>query len=272
MLTKKGTKRLKKIFDKYEDSCDEVGISDFNHIRGLYYIIAIVVEHIEKHQLPIKDDQVTITTKLPNDTLVSPAQAEPMEIEISENTEHQSEVVIPETITKNSDISQMTSKAKAQTITPPVYTPRGKRTVTYAEMTSRNLGAGSKRDISPSPVVPRTKFDSNKRKTGETSKIQHTGKEKKQDKQPPKQIFSVITGYTPERQENIRDITIYDIPSTWTQLDILQHLKLWGHVIAMKTKSQKKYSTVTISIDLNDRAMELWNGGTWMAPLGGLPV
>src|SRR3954463_11237436 len=29
---------------------------------------------------------------------------------------------------------------------------------------------------------------------------------------------------------------------------------------------------VTISIELNEQALGLWNGGTWMAPLGGFPV
>jgi hypothetical protein len=44
-------------------------------------------------------------------------------------------------------------------------------------------------------------------------------------------------------------------------------LRQWDHVIAMKTKSQKKYATVTISIDLNKQALSLWNRETWMVPI-----
>jgi hypothetical protein len=55
-------------------------------------------------------------------------------------------------------ISHTDLNAKVQTFTPPI-TPHSKRTVTYAEMTSRNLGASSKRDLSPSPVKIRAKPD-----------------------------------------------------------------------------------------------------------------
>ena len=65
---------------------------------------------------------------------------------------------------------------------------------------------------------------------------------------------------------------VYDIPFSWAQLDILNHLKAWGHVITIKFKTQQKYVTLTVSIDLNQAAMKLWNDGAWTAPLGGLPV
>ncbi|CAB4442703.1 unnamed protein product [Rhizophagus irregularis] len=53
---------------------------------------------------------------------------------------------------------------------------------------------------------------------------------------------------------------------------MLNHLKAWGQVVAIKFKSQQKYVTVTVSIELNQVATELWNEGVWTAPLGGLPV
>jgi hypothetical protein len=79
-----------------------------------------------------------MTTKPANNTLASTLQATPMDLEISINTEHQSEVEIPEPTTKKSGISHTNLNAKVQTFTPPV-TPYSKQTVTYAEMTSRNL-------------------------------------------------------------------------------------------------------------------------------------
>ncbi|GBC26703.2 uncharacterized protein OCT59_020840 [Rhizophagus irregularis] len=50
-----------------------------------------------------------------------------------------------------------------------------------------------------------------------------------------------MTGYDPVLKDNVREITLYDISSTWTQLEFLQHL-------------------------------EKWNQGVWTAPLGGFPV
>ena len=115
----------------------------------------------------------------------------------------------------------------------------------------------------------RQKNNETKRKASD-SKAQPA--KKKQQRAPPKEIQSVMTGYDPVLKDNVREITLYDIPSTWAQLELLQHLKKWGHVIAFKTKRQKKYFTVTVSIDFNEWAMNLWNQGVWTAPLGGLPI
>ncbi|CAB4417348.1 unnamed protein product [Rhizophagus irregularis] len=88
----------------------------------------------------------------------------------------------------------------------------------------------------------------------------------------PKTINTVMTGYEPMNKDLIREIMVYDIPFTWSQLDTLNHLKAWGQVVAIKFKSQQKYVTVTVSIELNQVATGLWNEGVWTAPLGGLPV
>ncbi|CAB4425175.1 unnamed protein product [Rhizophagus irregularis] len=81
-----------------------------------------------------------------------------------------------------------------------------------------------------------------------------------------------MTEYTPEDKANVRDIVIYDIPSTMPQLEILTNLGKWSQVIAFKVKTQKKYSTVTVSIDFNKWALTNWNNGVWTAPFGGMPV
>ncbi|CAB4429823.1 unnamed protein product [Rhizophagus irregularis] len=44
---------------------------------------------------------------------------------------------------------------------------------------------------------------------------------KKQQCASPKEIQLVMTGYIPVLKDNIRKITLYDIPSTWAQLEIL---------------------------------------------------
>jgi hypothetical protein len=160
MVTKNGKKRLKKIYERYEETCEEVGIVDFDQFRAFYYLLAVTVEQVEKLLFLTTSEQLTTTT-LTNDALASQSQAEPMDLEISKNTEHQLEVVIPESSTKKTSISHTELSAKAQTFTPPA-TPQAKRVVTFAEMTSRNLGAGSKRDLSPMPVELREKSTSKK--------------------------------------------------------------------------------------------------------------
>ncbi|PKB94558.1 hypothetical protein RhiirA5_438501 [Rhizophagus irregularis] len=77
----------------------------------------------------------------------------------------------------------------------------------------------------------------------------------------PKTISTVMTGYVPANKDLTWKITVYDIPSTQSQLDTLNHLKAWG----------QKYVTVTVLIELNQEATRLWNDGAWTALLGGLP-
>ncbi|CAB4444737.1 unnamed protein product [Rhizophagus irregularis] len=101
-------------------------------------------------------------TEATNDTPVS-TQAQSIETEIFENikhqsidmelndqnTEHQSEDVIAETLTKNSSKSYTKLNAKAIS-----YTLKGKGcTVTFAEMASRNLDIGSEHDTFLYPVI-----------------------------------------------------------------------------------------------------------------------
>lgn len=41
----------------------------------------------------------------------------------------------------------------------------------------------------------------------------------------PKIISTIITGYLFANKDLIYKITVYDIPSAWSQLDMLNHLK-----------------------------------------------
>ncbi|CAB4422512.1 unnamed protein product [Rhizophagus irregularis] len=264
----------------------EIGMKNDVQLTYLLFILNnIIVEHDTSMKNYIDETfqkQVAQfeATEISNDTPVS-SLVQQMETEIFENvehqsmdvehddqnTKHQSEDVIAESSTKNSKKSSTKLNAKAIP-----YTPKGKgRTVTFAEMASRNLDVGSNRDTSPSPPGNRLKMKNSeiKRKVSD-SKAQPA--KKKQQHAPPKEIQSVMTGYDPVLKDNVREITLYDIPSTWAQLKLLQHLEKWGHVIAFKTKRQKKYFTVTVSIDFNEWAMSLWNQGIWTAPLGGLPI
>ncbi|PKK62181.1 hypothetical protein RhiirC2_790732 [Rhizophagus irregularis] len=124
------------------------------------------------------------------------------------------------------------------------FMPKGKqKRVSYADMIKQDLKDDVSRPSSPTPSAATS----------------------------PKTISTVMTGYVPTNKDLTQEITVYDIPSTWSQLDTLNHLKAWGQVVAIKFKSQQKYVTVTVSIELNQEAIRLWNDGAWTAPLGGLP-
>ncbi|PKY39284.1 hypothetical protein RhiirA4_452449 [Rhizophagus irregularis] len=168
-------------------------------------------------------------------------------------------------------VSPTTLKADAEPFTPKGKGGRKKR-VSYADAVKQDSNSDTSRPSLLSPTV-----EKKKKKTAPVSKpsLSNTSRKalKKQHATPaPKTISTVMTGYNPEFKENIREITVYDIPSRWTQLDVLNHLKNWGQVIAIKFKSQQKYTTVTVSVDLNKAALDLWNGGAWTASLGGIPV
>ncbi|PKY58258.1 hypothetical protein RhiirA4_480020 [Rhizophagus irregularis] len=156
------------------------------------------------------------------------------------------------------------------------FTPKGKginKRVLYADAVNKqDSNSDTSRPSSPTPNLAKKK-----NKTAPVSKPSPTSTSHKALKKQPvtpasKTISTVMTGYNPKFKENIREITVYDIPSRWTQLDVLNHLKNWGQVIAIKFKSQQKYTTVTVSVDLNKAALDLWNGGAWTASLGGIPV
>ncbi|POG69607.1 hypothetical protein GLOIN_2v1796889 [Rhizophagus irregularis DAOM 181602=DAOM 197198] len=132
-------------------------------------------------------------------------------------------------------------------------------------MAFRNLHAGSNRDTFSTPSGNRSKTNNVTKHTASNSKVLPV--KKKQQHAPPKEIQSVMTGYDPVLKDNIWEITLYDIPSTWPQLEILQYFEKWSHMIAFKMKYQKKYLTVTISINFNKWAMNLWNQGVWTASL-----
>ncbi|EXX52623.1 uncharacterized protein OCT59_017424 [Rhizophagus irregularis] len=113
-------------------------------------------------------DQIELTNDMPVST-----QAQLMEMETHENVEHQSidvehnnynikhqlEDTLPESSTKNSNMSFTKLNAKA---TP--YIPKEKGcTVTFAKMTFRNLDIGSNHDTFPTPPSNRQKVNTTKR-------------------------------------------------------------------------------------------------------------
>jgi hypothetical protein len=182
-MDNKGKKKLKKIMERHEEACQDLKIENFNDLKVLYYFTMLMAEEFE-NSLPSGGSSTAraASTNSTNDTLVS-TQATPMDLEITQNHEHQSEVVTPESSTKNSNES-----LEKFPFTPPV-TPKVQRTVTFAEMASRNIGASSKRDLSPMPVKLRKKPEVTINKVQNSSQTRQTGTRTNLKSHHTKQIF-----------------------------------------------------------------------------------
>jgi hypothetical protein len=103
-------------------------------------------------------------------------------------------------------------------------------------------------------------------------KAKHISAKRKKNTAP--EVANIITGYHPVDQEEamrVRDILIYDIPSTWEPRKILAELKLWGNTILLATRRQHKYQTVKVTIALSSFTLPQL-GKYWTTDLGGIPV
>lgn len=70
-----------------------------------------------------------------------------------------------------------------------------------------------------------------------------------------------MTGYVFKNKDLIWEITVYDIPFTWSRLDTFNHFKAWDQVVAIEFKFQQKYVTITVSIELNQGVIKFWKDG-----------
>ncbi|CAB4421244.1 unnamed protein product [Rhizophagus irregularis] len=187
-----------------EYNSTEQFVKDHKHVlkelgmKNDYILNDIIAEHETSIDETFQEQMAQFKlTELSNDMPVS-TLVQPMEMKIFENiehqsidveyddqnTEHQSEDVIAESSTKNSEKSFTKLNAKAIP-----YTQKEK------DVLSKNYEI--KRKVSDSKALPA---------------------KKKQQRAPPKEIQSVMTGYDPVLKDNVQKITLYDISSTWTSM------------------------------------------------------
>lgn len=60
-----------------------------------------------------------------------------------------------------------------------------------------------------------------------------------------------MTEYKSIFKNKVWKIIIYNIPFKWILIEILNYLKAWDNVLAIKFKMQKKYIILIVSINLN---------------------
>ncbi|GBC07715.1 hypothetical protein RclHR1_07650002 [Rhizophagus clarus] len=101
-----------------------------------------------------------------------------------------------------------------------------------------------------------------------------TPKDKKKKKVTDKSVEKIFvdTNIPDEKVNNIRDIFVYDVPSSWSHKKILAELKAWGDPISMTVKKQRKYQTLRIKICLSTFALASFEQGIWQYSLGDISV
>ncbi|GBB95020.1 hypothetical protein RclHR1_24610001 [Rhizophagus clarus] len=99
-------------------------------------------------------------------------------------------------------------------------------------------------------------------------------KDKKKKKVTDKSVEKIFvdTNIPDEKVNNIRDIFVYDVPSSWSHKKILAELKAWGDPISMTVKKQRKYQTLRIKICLSTFALTSFEQGIWQYSLGDISV
>ncbi|GBC10222.1 hypothetical protein RclHR1_09450006 [Rhizophagus clarus] len=82
----------------------------------------------------------------------------------------------------------------------------------------------------------------------------------------------VNTTIPDDKQANIRDIFIYNVPSSWSYEKILAELKAWRDPISMIVKKQRKYQTLQIKICLSTFTLTSFKQEIWQYSLGDISV
>ncbi|GES84239.1 hypothetical protein GLOIN_2v1765605 [Rhizophagus clarus] len=186
-----------------------------------------------------------------------------MDMEISINKEHQSQSSAASTSTnRNEDGSlrkQDKQKAKVvEQVIPDIPAPDPEPVVIPQPQVVPPSASSSSLKPTAKPFVSRTKGEKSKDKSNDLGD----------------DATHIITGYRPNPSlgQYVRDIFIYDVPAKWENITLLDYLKVWGNVISVTIKKQKKYKTVRYKLEIM-HAFDTWERDhLWIAPLGPVVV
>jgi len=122
--------------------------------------------------------------------------------------------------------------------------------------------------------IPKSDDQHNKEPASSTTKNTNKKKSHKKKKAAPVSPEKVvIPAPTPEINENhVRDVMVYDIPARYSQEQIANALTSWGRPVSFTTKTQRKYQSVRVKIEMNAPTLTSFDKGTWMHELDNLPI
>ncbi|GBB94659.1 hypothetical protein RclHR1_00240007 [Rhizophagus clarus] len=173
------------------------------------------------------------------------------------------------------DIQNLVNSGDSHLVTPPII----------PEIGISQPGTSSKSPIMPEqrpPTADEELIDVNMENANDDTPIppqpsgssNTTPKDKKKKKVTDKSVEKIFvdTNIPDEKVNNIRDIFVYDVPSSWSHKKILAELKAWGDPISMTVKKQRKYQTLRIKICLSTFALASFEQGIWQYSLGDISV
>ncbi|GBB95566.1 hypothetical protein RclHR1_25680001 [Rhizophagus clarus] len=181
-----------------------------------------------------------------------------IDMEISINKEHQSQLSTASTSTNQNDdgASQKRDKQKAKVVEqviPDIPASAPELVVIPQPQVVLQFASSSSLKPTAKPFVSRTKGEKSKDKSHDLGD----------------DATQIITGYrlNPSLGQYVCDILIYDVPAKWENITILDYLKAWSNVISVTVKKQKKYKTVWCKLEIM-HAFDTWERDRlWIAPL-----
>jgi hypothetical protein len=212
------------------------------HCFSMEVIVAYILDerkraHKDKHP----EKEVNMENLNADTNNANPDIATDMEVEIAKEDQSPN---VQKVINTDEDFEPVMSKSKRK---------REKRKQKLREKEQSNLLSDStvleKQPSNQSSASKSRAHAPFKSLTSTSDKITLTetkNKPTKAAKKDAQDACTVITGHEPSPQAvaNVRDILVYDVPSSWTMQYLLQSLRSWGKVILVHRKHQKKYSTV----------------------------
>jgi hypothetical protein len=97
-------------------------------------------------------------------------------------------------------------------------------------------------------------------------------KSSKKNKTQRQEVLRVMTEHKPASHQKVHEIMVYDVPSTWRPEKIMNELTLWGKMLSISIKTQKKYHSLCVRIELNLFKATAFDRKDWTTDLGGIPV
>jgi hypothetical protein len=97
-------------------------------------------------------------------------------------------------------------------------------------------------------------------------------KSSKKNKTQRQEVLKVMTDHKPTSHQKVHKIMVCDVPSTWRPEKIMNKLTLWGKTLSISIKTQKKYHSLHVRIELNSFKAATFDRKDWTTDLGGIPV
>jgi hypothetical protein len=139
-------------------------------------------------------------------------------------------------------------------------------------VTSQEKGKSQADNLPPEQSGSDTSEEQQQQNEGWQTVMRKKKKSSKKNKTQHQEVLRVMTEHKPTSYQKVHEIMVYDIPSTWQPEKIMNELTFWGKMLSISIKTQKKYHSLCVRIELNSFKAAAFNRKNWTTDLGGIPV